>query len=49
MFITGFAAIALNSDFRDPSDARVLSKPFHLRDLFSEVQTMLLAVQKLDV
>ena len=39
MFITGFAAVTLNSDA--PKDARVLSKPFHLRDLVREVDNLL--------
>ena len=43
MFITGFAAVALNPDSRAPKDARVLSKPFHLRDLVSEVNRILQA------
>ncbi len=29
--ITGFAAVALNPESNAPKDARVLSKPFHLR------------------
>jgi two-component system, cell cycle response regulator CpdR len=33
MFITGFAAVALNPDSKAPKEAKVLSKPFHLRDL----------------
>ena len=37
MFITGFAAVALNPDNHAPADAKVLSKPFHLRDLVDEV------------
>ena len=37
MFITGFAAVALNPDSKAPKDAKVLSKPFHLRDLVDEV------------
>ena len=41
MFITGFAAVALNPDSNAPKDAKVLSKPFHLRDLVNEVQKML--------
>lgn len=41
MFITGFAAVALNPDSRAPKDAKVLSKPFHLRDLVNEVQRLL--------
>ena len=43
MFITGFAAVALNPDSQAPKDAKVLSKPFHLRDLVNEVQKMLAA------
>ena len=41
MFITGFAAVALNPDSHAPRDAKVLSKPFHLRDLVTEVDRML--------
>lgn len=41
MFITGFAAVALNPDSNAPKDAKVLSKPFHLRDLVNEVEKML--------
>jgi two-component system cell cycle response regulator CpdR len=36
MFITGFAAVALKAGRSAPS-AKVLSKPFHLRDLVLEV------------
>ena len=43
MFITGFAAVALNPDSKAPKDAKVLSKPFHLRDLVNEVGKMLAA------
>jgi two-component system cell cycle response regulator CpdR len=43
MFITGFAAVALNPDNHAPRQAKILSKPFHLRDLVSEVQRMLAA------
>jgi len=43
MFITGFAAVALNPDSKAPKDAKVLSKPFHLRDLVDEVNRMLQA------
>ena len=43
MFITGFAAVALNSDSKAPKNAKVLSKPVHLRDLVNEVQKMLAA------
>lgn len=41
MFITGFAAVALNSEEQAARDAKVLSKPFHLRDLVQEVERML--------
>jgi two-component system cell cycle response regulator CpdR len=43
MFITGFAAVALNPDAQTPKDAKVLSKPFHLRELVSEVEKLLAA------
>ena len=43
MFITGFAAVALNSDSAAPKNAKVLSKPVHLRELVSEVNKMLAA------
>ena len=43
MFITGFAAVALNPDSSAPKHAKVLSKPFHLRDLVNEVGKMLAA------
>jgi two-component system cell cycle response regulator CpdR len=43
MFITGFAAVALNADSNAPKHAKVLSKPIHLRELVSEVQKMLTA------
>src|SRR5579863_504832 len=43
MFITGFAAVALNADNAAPKDARILSKPFHLRDLVNEVERLLKA------
>jgi two-component system cell cycle response regulator CpdR len=43
MFITGFAAVALNSANAAPKDARILSKPFHLRDLVNEVERLLKA------
>ncbi|NCP23512.1 MAG: response regulator [Erythrobacter sp.] len=36
MFITGFAAVTLKAN-RDQPQARVLSKPFHLKDLVLEV------------
>ena len=43
MFITGFAAVALNPDNKAPRDAKILSKPFHLKDLVNEVQRLLAA------
>ncbi len=43
MFITGFAAVTLNNDQAAPKDARVLSKPFHLKDLVREVERLLAA------
>lgn len=41
MFITGFAAVTLNNGIETPKDARVLSKPFHLKDLVREVDRLL--------
>ncbi len=43
MFITGFAAVALNPDSEAPKSAKVLSKPFHLRDLVNQVEQLLAA------
>jgi len=43
MFITGFAAVTLNNESRAPKDARILSKPFHLKDLVREVGKLLAA------
>ena len=40
MFITGFAAVSLKAS-REQPEAKVLSKPFHLRDLVMEVQRAL--------
>jgi two-component system cell cycle response regulator CpdR len=37
MFITGFAAVTLKAS-RDAPHAKVLSKPFHLKDLVLEVE-----------
>lgn len=37
MFITGFAAVTLKASRQAPQ-AKILSKPFHLRDLVLEVQ-----------
>ena len=43
MFITGFAAVTLNTNERPPENAKVLSKPFHLKDLVQEVGRLLAA------
>ena len=43
MFITGFAAVALNPDSNAPRQAKVLSKPFHLKELVNEVHRLLAA------
>jgi two-component system cell cycle response regulator CpdR len=43
MFITGFAAVALNPDNQAPKDAKILSKPFHLKDLVGEVNRLIAA------
>jgi len=43
MFITGFAAVALNPDSQAPKNAKILSKPFHLRDLVAEIDRLLAA------
>ena len=39
MFITGFAAVTLKASREQPR-AKVLSKPFHLKDLVMEVDRM---------
>ena len=39
MFITGFAAVSLKASREQPR-AKVLSKPFHLKDLVMEVDRM---------
>jgi two-component system cell cycle response regulator CpdR len=41
MFITGFAAVTLNTTSKAIKDAQVLSKPFHLRDLVREIDRLL--------
>lgn len=43
MFITGFAAVALDEGKPVVEGATVLSKPFHLRDLVSQVKDLLAA------
>ncbi|VVT12878.1 cell cycle two-component system response regulator CpdR [Erythrobacter sp. EC-HK427] len=39
MFITGFAAVSLRAT-RDAPHAKMLSKPFHLKDLVLEVERL---------
>jgi two-component system cell cycle response regulator CpdR len=41
MFITGFAAVAVSEQDKDSENAPVLSKPFHLNKLISEIETLL--------
>ncbi|MCC7305890.1 MAG: response regulator [Alphaproteobacteria bacterium] len=41
MFITGFAAVAVGKSGPVQANAKVLSKPFHLNDLVSQVQSLL--------
>ncbi|MBM3539002.1 MAG: response regulator [Alphaproteobacteria bacterium] len=43
MFITGFAAVALEDGKPVVPGSTVLSKPFHLRDLVSQVKDLLAA------
>jgi two-component system cell cycle response regulator CpdR len=43
IFITGFAGVALNRAHGERAQAKVLSKPFHLRELVSEVDRALAA------
>jgi two-component system cell cycle response regulator CpdR len=43
VFITGFAAVALSQSSLAPAQAKVLSKPFHLRDLVTEVERVIAA------
>ena len=37
------AAVALNADSNAPKQAKVLSKPFHLREIVAEVDRMIAA------
>ncbi len=46
MFITGFAAVALQANDTMP-EARLLSKPFHLKDLVGQVDAMFAAEDRL--
>lgn len=43
MFITGFAAVALHPSSQAPKHAKVLSKPFHLREIVQEIERMVAA------
>jgi two-component system cell cycle response regulator CpdR len=43
IFITGFAAVTLAGGRLKPPGARMLSKPFHLRELVDQVTRMLAA------
>lgn len=43
VFITGFAAVALSSSAQTPAGAKVLSKPFHLREIVDEVERVMAA------
>jgi two-component system cell cycle response regulator CpdR len=43
MFITGFAAVALDKHGQPPNGSKVLSKPFHLKDLVSEIDRLFAA------
>lgn len=40
MFMTGFSGVAMNRDDIE-SDAKMVSKPFHLKDLVSEINKMI--------
>lgn len=41
MFITGFAAVAMGANEAQKTQTRVLSKPFHLKDLVDQVNRLL--------
>lgn len=43
MFITGFAAVAMDRTKERPKSSRLLQKPFHLRDLVDEIEGILAA------
>lgn len=43
MFITGFAAVALDQGGETVRNSKVLSKPFHLKDLVDEVDRLFAA------
>ncbi|WP_138379627.1 response regulator [Luteithermobacter gelatinilyticus] len=40
MFITGFAAVAMDKARDRPANSKVLQKPFHLRELVNEVDRL---------
>ncbi|MCF6215835.1 MAG: response regulator [Emcibacter sp.] len=40
MFITGFAAVAMDTAKDRPVNAKVLQKPFHLKDMVDEVDRL---------
>ncbi len=43
MFITGFAAVAMGQPPAARTTARILSKPFHLKDLIDQIDQLLAA------
>jgi two-component system, cell cycle response regulator CpdR len=43
MFITGFAAVAMDRSTERPKNSKLLQKPFHLKDLVDEVERILAA------
>lgn len=43
MFITGFAGVAMDNNLSQDDNAKVLSKPFHLKELVGQVESLLAA------
>lgn len=43
MFITGFAAVAMDQFTEQKKSTRLLSKPFHLNDLVQQIEVLLAA------
>jgi two-component system, cell cycle response regulator CpdR len=43
MFITGFAAVAMDRKSERPENSKLLQKPFHLKDLVDQVERFLAA------
>jgi two-component system cell cycle response regulator CpdR len=41
MFITGFSAVTMGARKSEVENARILSKPFHLKDLVDQVEKLL--------